>query len=69
MDLATKAYVDSNAGGGSGSNQSPNIVTGTYTTTSTSFVDAGEIVDTDDGFTGAVDITLHANTGLSLIHI
>ena len=63
MDLATKAYVDSNAGGGSGSNQSPNIVTGTYTTTSTSFIDAGEIVDTDDGFTGAVDITLHATTG------
>ena len=41
----------------------PNIVTGTYTTTSTTYVDAGEIVDTDDGFTGSFQVLVHATIG------
>ena len=41
----------------------PNIVTGTYTTTSTTYVDAGEIVDTDDGFTGAFHCIVSAQIG------
>jgi hypothetical protein len=57
------ATVSSSGGGGSSSNQSPNIVTGTYTTTSTSFVDAGEIVDTDDGFTGMFEVLVAAQVG------
>jgi len=59
MDLATKKYVDDNAGGGG----SANIVTGTFTTTSTTYVDAGELLDTDDGFIGAVEVLLHATRG------
>jgi len=59
MDLATKKYVDDNAGGGGGAN----IVTGTFTTTSTTYVDAGELLDTDDGFIGAVEVLLHATRG------
>lgn len=48
---------------GGGSSQSPNIVTGTFTTTSTSYVDAGEIVDTDDGFTGMFEVLVSAQIG------
>ena len=52
-------YVAAPSGGGT----HPNIVTGTYTTTSTTYVDAGEIVDTDDGFTGAFQVLVHATIG------
>ena len=45
------------------SSNHPNIVTGTYTTTSTTYVDAGEIVDTDDGFSGAFQVLVHATVG------
>ena len=62
-DNANSYWKPSTVSSGGGSSQSPNIVTGTYTTTSTSFVDAGEIVDTDDGFTGAFEVLVSAQVG------
>ena len=62
-DNANSYWKPSTVSSGGGSSQSPNIVTGTYTTTSTSFVDAGEIVDTDDGFTGMFEVLVCAQVG------